>query len=131
MLDGLQRLDEGFAPTTVTLYFEIRLLDLVGFRPELQRCVACDARYCPKRNITHPSWVGRYAPGAFLRIRPRSISLNALKYMRHFQRSAWSKIKTLTIPSEIQDEINHLIQHHLTYLLEYNLKTPGFLKSVK
>ncbi len=132
LLDGLQRLDEGFAPTTVTLYFEIRLLDLVGFRPELQRCVACDAEILPEAQYYSPKLGGALCPRSFS-ADPTAwrISLNALKYMRHFQRSAWSKIKTLTIPSEIQDEINHLIQHHLTYLLEYNLKTPGFLKSVK
>lgn len=131
LLEGLQRLDEGFAPETVVHYFEVRLLDLIGFRPELHRCVACEAQIQPEAQYYSPKLGGALCPKCFS-ADPGAwrISLNALKYLRYFQRSPWSKIKSRIIPTEVENEIKHLIQHHLTYLLEYNLKTPGFLKSV-
>lgn len=50
--------------------------------------------------------------------------------MRHLQRSSWSKLKTLEIPREIESELASLLERYLTYLLEYGLRTPGFLKAV-
>lgn len=132
LAEGLQRLDAGFAPETVVLYFEIRLLELTGFRPELNRCVACDAEVQPEAQYYSPALGGVLCPKSFS-ADPGAwrISLNALKYLRHFQRSPWAKIKSITIPPEVQKELKHLIQNHLTHLLEYNLKTPGFIKSVQ
>lgn len=131
LVEGLQRLDEGFAPETVVHYFEVRLLDLIGFRPELHRCMSCEAQIQPEPQYYSPELGGVLCPNCFS-ADPSAwrISLNALKYLRYFQRSPWSKIKGRVIPPELEQELNHLIQHHLTYLLEYSLKTPGFLKSV-
>ncbi len=58
------------------------------------------------------------------------VSLGALKYMRHLQRSPWSKLKDLKIPQEVEPELASLLERYLTYLLEYSLRTPGFLKAV-
>lgn len=131
LTEGLQRLDEGFAAETVVHYFEVRLLDLVGFRPELHRCTACEKQIQPEAQYYSAMLGGVLCPSCFS-ADPSAwrISLNALKYLRYFQRSPWSKIKARVIPPDVENELNHLVQHHLTYLLEYKLKTPGFLKSV-
>lgn len=131
LAEGLQRLDDGFAPETVVHYFELRLLSLIGFKPELNRCLACESEIKPEAQYYSPKLGGVLCPKCFS-ADPTAwrISLNALKYLRYFQRSPWSKIKGRVIPVEVEQEIKHLIQHHLTYLLEYNLKTPGFIKSI-
>ncbi|NLZ26618.1 MAG: DNA repair protein RecO [Chloroflexi bacterium] len=131
LADGLQRLNEGFASETVVHYFELRLLENIGFRPELNRCLACDAKIQPEPQYYSPKLGGVLCPKCFsVDLTAWRISLNALKYLRYFQRSSWSKIKNRVIPPEIEQEIKHLIQHHFTYLLEKNLKTPDFLKAV-
>ncbi len=132
LAEGLQRLDEGFEPETVVHYFELRLLELIGFRPQLHRCLACGAEIQPEAQYYSAKMGGALCPKCFS-ADPTAwrVSMNALRYMRHFQRSPWSKIKNLVIPDEIETEMRELIQHHFTYLLEYNLKTPGFLKSVQ
>jgi hypothetical protein len=56
--------------------------------------------------------------------------MNALKYLRFFQRSPWPQVKNRNIPENIDLELSKLIEKYLTYLLEYELKTPGFLDSV-
>ena len=40
----LWALSEGGAPTSIELYFRLRLLDELGYRPVLQECVVCHAR---------------------------------------------------------------------------------------
>lgn len=131
LADGLQRLNEGFAPETVVHYFELRLLENIGFRPELNRCLACDAKIQPEPQYYSPKLGGVLCPKCFSAdLTAWRVSLNTLKYLRYFQRSPWSKIKNRVIPPEIEQEIKNLIQHHFTYLLEKNLKTPDFLKAV-
>lgn len=131
LADGLQRLDDGFAPETVVHYFELRLLENIGFRPELNRCLACEAEIQPEPQYYSPKLGGVLCPKCFSAdLTAWRISLNALKYLRYFQRSPWSKIKNRVIPPEIEQEIKRLIQHHLTYLLEQSLKTPDFLKAI-
>jgi hypothetical protein len=50
--------------------------------------------------------------------------------MRFFQRSPWPQVKNRTIPEDVDRELSKLIEKYLTYLLEYSLKTPGFLDAV-
>jgi len=39
-------------------------------------------------------------------------------------------VKNRTIPEDVDRELSKLIEKYLTYLLEYGLKTPGFLDAV-
>jgi len=67
------------------------------------------------------------------------ISVETLKYLRHFQRSSYrdaSRARTsLEARAEqgrsIQKEAEALMQGYFTYLLERELNTPGFLKTVR
>ena len=43
VVDALGAIDRGENPTSVLLLFESRLLSLLGFRPDLFRCVCCGA----------------------------------------------------------------------------------------
>ncbi|MCY3920545.1 MAG: DNA repair protein RecO, partial [Chloroflexi bacterium] len=43
LLDTLGRLESGPAPALALRWFELRLLDDQGYRPQLGRCVRCDA----------------------------------------------------------------------------------------
>jgi len=46
------------------------------------------------------------------------------------QRSSWNRVKNHEIPQEVEPELANLLERYLTYLLEYGLRTPGFLKAV-
>jgi DNA repair protein RecO (recombination protein O) len=41
MLEGLKALDEGASGAVVELWFKLRLLETLGYRPELGGCVVC------------------------------------------------------------------------------------------
>ncbi|MCB0117957.1 MAG: DNA repair protein RecO C-terminal domain-containing protein [Anaerolineales bacterium] len=59
------------------------------------------------------------------------ISLEALKYLRHFQRSSYRDASRARPSPEVQKEAESLMQGYFTYLLERELNTPGFLKKVR
>jgi hypothetical protein len=55
----------------------------------------------------------------------------ALKYLRHFQRSAYTEARRAQISPALNREMEILMQHYLTYLLERGLNTPAFIRRVK
>lgn len=131
LVDTLSRLDEGASALTAVHYYEIQLMDLLGFRPQLQSCAACGEKIKPEDQFFSAKLGGVLCPNS-LSADPGAwkVSLGALKYMRHLQRSPWSKVKDLQIPREVEPELASLLERYLTYLLEYGLRTPGFLRAV-
>lgn len=131
LVDTLARLDEGRQAETVVHYYEIQLMDLLGFRPELQVCVACGEAIRPEDQYFSAKLGGVLCPNS-LSADPGAwkVGVGALKYLRHLQRSSWSKLSSLTIPAETEKELGTLLERYLTYLLEYGLRSPGFLRSV-
>ena len=59
------------------------------------------------------------------------ISVETLKYLRHFQRSNYADASRARPDLDVQNGAETLMQGYFTYLLERELNTPGFLKSIK
>lgn len=131
LIETLVRLDNGISPAIAVHYYEVHLMDILGFRPQLQECVVCGAAIQPENQYFSAKLGGVVCPRS-LSGDPSawSISMEALKYLRFFQRSPWSQVKNRSIPEEVDKELSVLIEKYLTYLLEYNLKTPGFLDAI-
>ena len=53
LTDTLSRLASGSDPWLVIRYYEMRLLDYLGFRPQLLQCANCGARSCRRTSIFH------------------------------------------------------------------------------
>ncbi|MDP3186423.1 MAG: DNA repair protein RecO C-terminal domain-containing protein, partial [Anaerolineales bacterium] len=119
-------------PWLALRYYEIRLLDHLGFRPQLFTCANCRAEIQPVSQYFSASHGGVLCPkcGAGL---PGvwEVSLEALKYLRHFQRSTYREAKRARPLAAIQNEVESLMQCNFTYLLERELNTPGFIKQIK
>jgi DNA repair protein RecO (recombination protein O) len=127
----LTRLDRGDDPNLVTRYFELRVLDYIGFRPQLLVCTQCEAEIQPEDqyfSAMHGGVIctncGHRDPGA------RPVSMQALKYLRHFQRSSYRDAARAAVPASIYAEMETLMQYYLTYNLERGLNSPSFLRRV-
>ncbi len=131
LVNTLARLDEGAPAQTAVHYYEVKFMDLLGFKPQLQVCATCGEKIKPEDQFFSAKLGGVLCPRS-LSADPSAwkVSLGALKYLRHLQRSSWSKVKDLVIPLEIEPELASLLERYLTYLLEYGLRTPGFIKAV-
>ena len=130
--ESLQRLDGGQDPFLVLRYYEIRLLDHLGFRPQFFQCVRCLKDIQPDDQYFSAKEGGIVCPDCGRNqtdLRP--ISMPALKYMRHFQRSSYLEAKKAQVTAGIQMEMESLLSHYLTFLLERSLNSPQFLREVK
>lgn len=113
-------------------YYEMRLLDAVGFRPQLFECANCGREILAEDQFFSFTAGGVICPrcGGGLPNLPK-ISLEALKYLRHFQRSSYKDASRARPSPEVQKEAETLMQGYFTYLLERELNTLGFIKRVK
>jgi DNA repair protein RecO (recombination protein O) len=57
--------------------------------------------------------------------------MQALKFLRHLQRSSYPQATRAQIPPGTNREMEILMQHYLTYLLERGLNSPAFLRRIK
>ncbi len=132
LTDTLARLASKSDPWLVTRYYEMRLLDHLGFRPQLFECANCGREIKAEDQYFSFSAGGVICPRCGQGLRNiHKISLEALKYLRHFQRSSYAEATRARPDIDVQKETESLMQGYFTYLLERELNTPGFLKKIK
>lgn len=113
-------------------YYEIRVLDLLGFRPELLNCLNCGAEIKAENQYFSGSLGGVLCPKCGPKDpTARPISMLALKFLRHYQRSSYPEARRARITPATRREMESLMQYYLTYQLERKLNTPDFLRSVR
>jgi recombinational DNA repair protein (RecF pathway) len=57
--------------------------------------------------------------------------MTALKYLRHLQRSDYPAASRARISAAMHQELESLMDHYLTFLLERKLNTPSFIREVR
>ncbi|HQN04288.1 MAG TPA: DNA repair protein RecO [Anaerolineaceae bacterium] len=132
LVDTLQRIAEEPDPFLAVRYGELRMLELFGFRPELFNCVQCGKAIQAEDQFFSAEMGGALCPQCGPGIgEARPVSMEALKYLRHLQRSSYAAAKKAVIPAPIRNEMETLTQYDITYNLERKLNTPEFLRRVK
>ncbi|MFC1897112.1 DNA repair protein RecO [Chloroflexota bacterium] len=128
LLETMHRLCETDNKELVLHYFELHLLNEVGYRPQLQQCVFCHSTLEPITNAFSPTDGGVLCPRCIQR-RPvaYSLSVNALKVLRLLQGSDYDTASRLKINRELSQELDKVISHYLEYLLEREVKSAAWL----
>ncbi|MEE4194657.1 MAG: DNA repair protein RecO [Anaerolineae bacterium] len=128
----LDRLTKAEHPEMVVRYYDMRLLDLMGFRPQLFNCVNCekeiiaqDQYFSAQRGGVLCPNCGHASPVA------RPIPMQVLKYMRHFQKASYSAAMKAPYHEKIYKQFASIVNYYYLYLLERRLNSPGFLRKIK
>ncbi len=130
--ETLTRIDAENDPELPVRYFEIQLLDLLGYRPELTNCVNCASVIQAEDQYFSISMGGVLCPRCGPKVPDAShISLNTLKYLRHYQRSSYSEAEKAHLSTELNQDLEQLTQQYFTYFLERKLNTPTFIRHIK
>lgn len=132
LVETLARIETETDAWLPVRYYEMRLLDAVGFRPHLFECANCGREILPEDQFFSFIAGGVICPrcgGGLPNL--AGISLETLKYLRHFQRSSYKDTSRANPGSEVRKEAEVLMQGYFTYLLERELNSPGFIKRIK
>jgi DNA repair protein RecO (recombination protein O) len=122
----------GDEPAFAVRYYEIRLLDLVGFRPQLFFCSHCSEAIQPEDQYFSADLGGLVCPRCASKITGiRPASMQAVRLLRHLQRSDFREAQRVRLTLDVDHETEQLMQHYLTYLLERSLNTPAFLRRMR
>lgn len=134
LAQALSGLDAPAAEVTrevVARWFELHLLDAMGFRPELVRCLECGSEIEPDGNAYSPTAGGivcpqcRHAtPGA------RTIGTDALKILRHLQRSSLVEVLSFRLSAALHREVERLLHDTVTAVLERDLRSRDFFQEI-
>jgi DNA repair protein RecO (recombination protein O) len=119
-------------------YYELHLLGLAGYQPQLRRCVACGRELAAEDQFFSAQEGGvvcptcakerTSGPGASGRLR---MSLAAFKLLRYMQANSYAKVAALSVSSRTQTEVEFLLARYITETLERQLKSVEFLKLIR
>ncbi len=118
-------------------YYELQLLGLAGYQPQLQRCLVCDRALLPEDQFFSAGDGGVICPRCREAEKARTdrgwlpLSLNALKLLRYIQSSPYARVATLTVSPRVHAEVEFLTTRYITLILERQLKSVEFLKLIR
>jgi DNA repair protein RecO (recombination protein O) len=131
LLDTLHQLCLTHKGELILCYFELHLLDHLGYRPQLQRCLNCNSPLRPTSNFFSPSGGVLCPLCRYQEAITYPLSLNALKTLRFLQWSDYSTASQLRINPELSLELEQIMQRYISYLLEAKVKSAEWLKRLR
>jgi DNA repair protein RecO (recombination protein O) len=139
LLDTLRRLqDDDWDPSTgsgqelVLRHFEMKLLELSGFRPELERCLGCDQPLPQQPNFFSPTAGGTYCSSCGAGATgSRSLSVNGLKVLRLLQRASYVDIERLRMPPALALEVERHLRSYIVCMLERDVNAAAFVERLR
>ncbi len=104
-LDTIRRIAVFEDTFPVQRYFDLQLLSVTGYRPQLFECVRCRKKILPEDQYIHYGMGGILCPECGSQVRGgRHISMKSLKYMRYYQTHPFSEAAAAGWPQDIRME---------------------------
>jgi DNA repair protein RecO (recombination protein O) len=126
-------LDAGMAPGRVARWYEMRLADELGVRPEIDRCVECDTLLQADEQFRWIPPLGgvlcQRCPGP-----PHDragLSLEALKLLKAYQRMDIEALAGLRIEPTVEAEVEAALREFVAVALERRARSLAFLDEVR
>ncbi|MSP78162.1 MAG: DNA repair protein RecO [Dehalococcoidia bacterium] len=137
LADTLARLNAGEEGMALR-WFELHLLAMTGYRPELQVCTQCRGALAPNRFAFSPDAGGVLCQTCEQanRIEERQTpfltpSVNALKALRYIQHQPYEEARRLRVPSPLANETEGILRFYIRYLLERDVRSTSFLDHLR
>lgn len=132
LIRTLDRLTTAEHPDMVVRYYDMRLVDLMGFRPQLFTCVGCENEIVAQDQFFSAQRGGVLCPNCgHASAVARPIPMQVLKYMRHFQKSSYAAAIKAPYNENLFKQFESVLNYYYLYILERRLNSPGFLRKVQ
>lgn len=113
-------------------WFEIQLLRLVGFQPELFTCLGCGEDLRPVENFLHLNSGGVFCPECGRSMQGAElVNVSTLKILRHLARTRWEALRGLRISPATVRAVENVLQRYLVTILERRLKSTDFIHRLR
>jgi DNA repair protein RecO (recombination protein O) len=116
----------------VARYYELHLLSLAGYQPQLYVCLGCKELLEEEVNYLSAAegsvYCGRCGHGQTATV---EISVNAQKIMRFLQTRDWETCRLLNLSPASHAEVEQVMAYYITYHLERQLKSVEFLHRLR
>lgn len=112
-------------------WYEQRVLDVTGFRPQLEYCVECDSTLEPGSHVIDLAAGGVLCPSCrALGIGQKvQISESAMRVLRHFQRSETvDSIGEPTINEGLRNEVERISSRYIRSIVERDIRSAEFAR---
>jgi DNA repair protein RecO (recombination protein O) len=119
-------------PRLVAAHYQLRLLDVSGFRPVLMQCINCHEDLAPGRNAFSAFLGGALCP----RCGPsepssRPIDTDVLKVLRNLQRSGLPGSARFRVPELVMREVERTLRDLIERHTERRLRSPDLLARLR
>jgi DNA repair protein RecO (recombination protein O) len=132
LVETLRRLSQAESSELTMRYFELRLLDLSGYRPQLQECVTCLAELKPVENAFCSAAGGILCPACqYEQPTNITISVDVLKVLRFMQKNSFETVSRLRITSDLANQIKNVLSSYIRHILEKDIKSANWLDSLR
>ena len=132
LLETMGHLCQGGNNELTLRYFELHLLNEVGYRPQLQQCVSCHQPLEPVINSFSPSAGGILCPNCCqTQFLAHPLSVNALKVLRLLQSSDYNTASKLKMNHELSGEVEEVMRGYIKYLLEREVNSATWLDTLR
>lgn len=113
-------------------WFELQLLSISGFQPQLFQCLQCSEPIAPTTNFLSLENGGILCPRcAAGQTDVEPIDVDVLKILRHLQRSRWVDLQATQIRPFILLAVENILHRYLLTVLEHQLKSIQFLRNLQ
>ena len=131
-VETLRRLASSPKLDLVVHAFELQLLGLSGYQPQLYRCLHCNSTILPQTNRFSSKMGGVLCPdcGPVDAAAP-SISANALKVLRNLQSNERAMVQVTDLSEAVEREVQRAMQDYIIYRLESRPRSTGFLERLR
>ena len=135
LVAGLTFLDREITLDLVIRKFEMNILTICGFTPELKNCVSCRRELSPNGYVFDFNQGGVLCKSCEIEATKESqrLSLHAMKVVRLLQKNYRdiSSISKLDLPKNVGLEIENVMRKYLCFVAERDLRSTKFIDHVE
>jgi DNA repair protein RecO (recombination protein O) len=132
LLDTLRRIATRPDVDLPVRFYEMALLDTLGYRPEVEECVVCRGRLAAVTNFWSAALGGVVCPACRsdeMAVRP--LPPNAVKLLRLLLHGRFSDVARVAIGPELAAELERAMLEYVRWVLERDVRSAAFIDTVR
>jgi DNA repair protein RecO (recombination protein O) len=131
-IDTISTQDNQQRADVLLRWFELGILGVTGFQPELFHCIDCGKPLEPVTNFLLLAEGGVICPQCHSRHGDAEpVTADVLKVLRYLQSRPWSEVQALVVRPAIMQVVQNILHRYLLIILERHLKSTEFLRRLR